>query len=127
MAVSLLQAEGCADEACRRAEAWLVAPQLRRVEEHARLLAAAAEAALDLGQPARAAAWLAQAAELPVVAYELQALLLMARLRLARTDEGDTATALGDARAWLSRAALPALEQQLLQQALSTFEAAHAG
>lgn len=118
MAVPLLQAEGRAAEACSRAEAWLALPQVRRVEEHARLLAAAAEAALDLGQRERAAAWLAQAAQLPVVAYEVEALLLLARLRLARAGGSDAAAERAAARAWLARGALPALERQQLEQAL---------
>lgn len=121
MVVPLLQAEGRAEEACRHAEAWLAAPQTRRVEEHARLLAAAAEAALDLGQAERAAAWLAQAGRLPVVAYELEALLLKARLRLARSAGADPAPARAAVRAWLARGALPALERRQLEQALEEY------
>lgn len=118
MVVPLLQAEGRAEEACAHAQGWLAAPQTRRVEEHVRLLAAAAEAALDLGQPQRAAAWLAQAAQLPVVAYELQALLLVARVRLARHGGADAVQARADAQAWLARPALPALERARLSRVL---------
>ncbi|KPF58282.1 hypothetical protein D621_06780 [beta proteobacterium AAP51] len=131
LAVELLQAEGQAAQACAAAEAWLAASGARRVEEHARLLAAAAQAALDLQAPAQAAAWLTQARALPVVALEIEAVLLQARLRLAAGHPAQAeplsavlaqaeplSAVLAQARAWLARRELPVLEAARLRQVL---------
>lgn len=126
LAVELLRAQGHALEACAAAQAWLAAPGPQRVEEHARLLAAAAGAAMDLHEPARASAWLAQAQALRGVTNEIEALLLMARLRLASVGQAgaeDLHAVQADAQRWLASGALPALESAWLRQALH----AHAG
>ncbi len=116
--VQVLRAEGHADEALRRADDWLASAQTRRVEEHARLLAAAAQAALDQAQVARSAALLAQASSLPAVPIPVQAALLAARVRCARAGGESVAAALAAAQAWLAQPALPVLEARLLQRAL---------
>ena len=117
--VQVLRDEGRAADALRLAEAWLAAPLTRRVEAHARLLAAAAQAALDLGQAPGGAALLAQADALPEVPVPVQALLLAARLRCARAGAGPMAPAMAAARAWLAMPVLPALEAQQLRDALA--------
>jgi tetratricopeptide (TPR) repeat protein len=116
--VQVLHAEGHAEDALRRAEQWLAAPQTRRVEERARLLATAASAALDLGQAARAAAAIEQAVELPGVPLEVTALLLAARLRHARAGGAALEPALVAVHEWLAGAPKPALEAAMLERLL---------
>jgi hypothetical protein len=118
--VPLLRAEGRAAEACAVAEAWLAAPHKRSAEERLRLLAAAAEAALDIGEAERAGRWLAQSRELPLVSFEIEAALVIARLRWAR-QAGEAAAlrdALAHAHEWLGRPVLPALERARLVRVL---------
>lgn len=123
--VPLLQAEGRATAALRRADHWLAQPQTRRVDDHGRVLLAAAEAALDRGQAARAAGLLDQATRLPELALPLQALLLAVRLRCAA--KADTPSGLQAARhaatAWLQQPVLPVLEAARLRRVLAALSA----
>jgi tetratricopeptide (TPR) repeat protein len=116
--VLVLQAEGRHREALRRAQAWLDAPLPRRVEEHAQLLAAAAHAALDAGQPQLAEGWAAQAAALPAVPVPALAQVLAARMRVARQQGHGLAALQAEARAWLAQPVLPVLHARHLQAVL---------
>ncbi|WP_326539784.1 ATP-binding protein [Pseudorhodoferax sp.] len=136
--VPLLQAEGRAAAALRRADHWLAQPQTRRVDDHGRVLLAAAEAALDRGQATRAAGLLDQASRLPDLALPLQALLLAVRLRCAASAGGQQADAANAvtsaataelhaarraAAAWLQQPVLPVLEAARLRRVLAALGA----
>jgi hypothetical protein len=120
-AVEVLLAEDEPAAALQQAEAWLATEGTRRVTEHARVLIAAAEAALRLGgaaQAQRAQQWLAEAAALPGLPVPQQAALLAARLRCARALGDGQAQALAAAHRWLAAPSVPVLQARHLQQAV---------
>ncbi len=112
--VQVLRAEGHAAEALQLAHGWLADPAARRLEEHARLLISAAEAALDLGDGAAAAGFAGQLQALPPLPAPEAALALALRLR-----QGADATLRAEALAWLARPPLPVLEAQAVRRALA--------
>lgn len=117
--VQVLQAEGQADAALQRAQAWLADGQTRRVYEQALLLMAAAQAALDLGRLDLAGRWLGQAQALPALPQQLQARLLAVRLRHAGAGGEPWAEAQQAAQAWLAQPVLPVLEARQLRAVLA--------
>ncbi len=133
--VHVLRAEGRAAEALQRAAAWLADPQPQRLEEQARLLVSATEAALDLADGARAARFAAQLQALPPLPATVATLGLATRVRLAAVADRETGAppgaAAGDAvraeaQAWLAQASPPVLEARVLRRALAAASASPA-
>ncbi|MBL8332646.1 MAG: hypothetical protein JNM08_06065, partial [Rubrivivax sp.] len=120
--VRLLQAQGDAAGAVQAARAWLDSPAPRRVDEHHAVLCAGAQAAVDSGDLALAAQWLAEAEPLAVIP-RTRAGWLLARLAHARAGGQPLAPAEQAVRDWLadgSLPALPVLEAASLRAALSS-------
>ncbi len=116
--VLLLQAQGRSAQALRLAQTLLGAECTLRVEDHALLLAAAAQAALDLGRMPLAGSWLEQALALPSVPIPVAGVLLAARLRHAGQGGEPVEPVLAQAREWMAQPVLPAYESGEVRRAL---------